>query len=181
MDKLTALSPCTGLLPLTIGAASVAEVDPGHMTSVAPYKGQHEALAKAMQAAHGVDYPQANSRAAAGDTAAVWFGHAQAMLVGPAADAGLAAHAALTDQSDAWAVVTLSGDTVEEVLARLVPVDVRLAHFPVGMAVRTQLQHLSVSLARVEEGAFQIMAFRSMAHTLVHDLKTAMEAVAARG
>ena len=181
MDKLTALSPCAGLLPLTIGAAKVVEVDPGHMTSVAPYSGQQAALSKAMQAAHGVDYPQANARVAAGDAAAIWFGHAQAMLVGPAAEVGLAKHAALTDQSDAWAVVTLSGKTTEDVLARLVPVDVRLAHFPVGMAVRTQLQHLSVSLARVDEGTFQIMAFRSMAHTLVHDLKTAMEAVAARG
>jgi methylglutamate dehydrogenase subunit D len=181
VDKLTALSPCAGLLPLSIGATKVVEVEPGQMTSVAPYNGQLNKLSKAMKAGHGVEYPQANGLTREGDTQAVWFGHAQAMLVGPVAEAGLAKHAALTDQSDAWAVVALSGDAAENVLARLVPVDVRLAHFPVGMAVRTQLQHLSVSLVRVDEGTFQIMAFRSMAHTLVHDLKTAMEAVAARG
>ncbi len=181
MDKLTALSPCAGLLPLTIGAAEVVEVEPGRLTSVAPCNGQQGKLSRAMKAAHGVAYPHANGLTRGRDTSAIWFGHAQAMLVGPAADAGLAKCAALTDQSDAWAVVILSGDAAEDVLARLVPVDVRMAHFPVGMAVRTQLQHLSVSLARVEEGAFQIMAFRSMARTLVHDLKTAMEAVAARG
>ncbi|WP_164661033.1 sarcosine oxidase subunit gamma [Tropicibacter sp. Alg240-R139] len=181
MDKLSALSPCSGLLPLTIGAAKVVEVEPGHLTSVAPYNRQHDKLSKAMKAVCGVAYPQANGLTRDGDTQAIWFGHAQAILVGPAADAGLAKHAALTDQSDAWAVVTLSGDAAEDVLARLVPVDVRLAHFAVGQAVRTQLMHLSVSLARVDEGTFQIMAFRSMAHTLVHDLKTAMEAVAARG
>nr|WP_286193830.1 sarcosine oxidase subunit gamma family protein [Tropicibacter sp. R16_0] len=169
------------MLPLTVGATKVVEVEPGQMTSVAPYNGQQDKLSKAMKAAHGVAYPQANGLIQGSDAQAIWFGHAQAMLIGPAADAGLSEHAALTDQSDAWAVVNLSGETAEDVLARLVPVDVRLAHFPVGMAVRTQLQHLSVSLARVDEGTFQIMAFRSMAHTLVHDLKTAMEAVAARG
>jgi len=35
------------------------------------------------------------------------------------------------------------------------------------------------SLTKTGENAFQIMVFRSMAETLVHDLKTAMEGVAA--
>jgi sarcosine oxidase subunit gamma len=40
---------------------------------------------------------------------------------------------------------------------------------------------MMASITRIGAQSFQIMVFRSMARTLVHDLKTAMEAVAARG
>jgi sarcosine oxidase subunit gamma len=38
---------------------------------------------------------------------------------------------------------------------------------------------MTVSLTRLDDTAFQIMAFRSMARTLVHDLDTAMSSVTA--
>ena len=89
--------------------------------------------------------------------------------------------AALVDQSDAWAVVRLEGEGAEDVLARLVPVDLRLVSFPMGATARSKIGHMSGSVTRVGEDAFWLMVFRSMAETLVHDLKSAMEAVAARG
>jgi sarcosine oxidase subunit gamma len=109
----------------------------------------------------------------------IWSGIGAAFLVGPEPDAGLGEFAAVVDQSDAWAIVCLQGEASEAVLARLVPVDVRAAQFKRGHTVRTQLQHLDVSITRVGAQRFQIMAFRSMAQTLVHDLETAMKTVAA--
>ena len=66
-------------------------------------------------------------------------------------------------------------------MARLVPVDLRPQVFKRGHTARTELQHMMASITRVGPKTLQIMVFRSFADTLVHDLKRAMEAVAARG
>lgn len=181
MAELVARPPCEGLLPLSIGAVTLSEEAAGVMTSVSPFKGQQDALSQALKAAHGMAFPAPNRATGRAGARAVWFGRGQAMLIGPTPDAALGTHAALTDQSDAWAVVRLEGAGAENVLARLVPVDLRAAHFKRGHTLRSQLMHMAASVTRVGDAAFQIMVFRSMAETLVHDLKTAMEAVAARG
>lgn len=181
MAELIAKSPCDGLLPITIGSVTATEEDPGRITSVALYKGQGTALSEALKAAHGMAFPAPNRATGKAGARAIWTGRNQAMLFGPAPDASLADHAAMTDQTDAWAVVRLDGDGAEDVLARLVPVDLRRSVFKRGHTVRSQLMHMSASVTRLGDHAFQIMVFRSMAQTLVHDLKSAMESVAARG
>jgi sarcosine oxidase subunit gamma len=172
-----AKSPCAGLLPVTAGSVTLSEVMPGAITSVAPFAGQEAAVSAALQVATGAAFPDPN-RWTGGDTRIVWTGPGQAMVLGPrVAPPG----AAVTDQSDAWAVMRLEGEGAEAVLARLVPVDVRRAQFPPGHAARTMLHHMTCTVLRVEEAAFEIMVFRSMAGTAVHDLETAMRSVAAQG
>lgn len=180
MADLIALSACEGLLPLTVGNATLSEVSPGAMTSLAHFKGQHKATSTALKAAHGMALPAPNRATGKASARAIWLSRGQVMLVGPAPDASLAEQAALTDQTDGWAVVRLEGVGVEDVLARLVPVDMRASVFKRGHTVRTDLMHMMVSVTRVGDQAFQIMVFRSMAETLVHDLKSAMEGVASR-
>lgn len=180
MDELIAKSACAGLLPLQIGAVSVEEADLGHLTFIAPFAGARVATSEMLQAAHGVAFPASN-RTTGGDGArAIWFGYDMALLAGPACDLGLAKTAALTDQSDAWACVRISGPGAEDVLARLVPVDLRAAHFKRGHTARTLIMHMNGSVTRIGADSFLILVFRAMAQTLVHDLKQAMEAVAAR-
>lgn len=180
MVELKARTPCEGLLPLEVGALRLSEAEAGPMTSVAAFQGQDAALSTAMKAAHGVTFPEPNSVAESGKARAIWFGPRMALLTGTAADPGLASHAALTDQSDAWAVVRLQGDGAADVLARLTPIDLRPGVFGPGATARTELQHMQASVTCLEEGNYQIMVFRAFAETLVHDLKTAMQAVAAR-
>ncbi|MFL4470206.1 sarcosine oxidase subunit gamma [Tateyamaria armeniaca] len=180
MAELIAKSPLDGLEDKTIGTVTLAEVDLGVLTSIAPYKGQSEALGDALKSAHAIAMP-APLRATGKDGArAIWFGRDMFLLAGPMPDAGLAQHAALTDQSDAWTCVHLSGAQVEDVLACVSPVDVSLATFKRGHAARTQIQHMNGSLTRIGMDAFLILVFRSMAGTLLHDLERAMESVAAR-
>lgn len=181
MAELIAKMPCEGLLPLTIGGLSLTEVDAGVMTSIAAYRDQADALSEAMKAAHGMTLPAANRATGRDGARALWFGHQHVLLLGPQPAETLAKFGALTDQSDAWAVVRLEGELAESVLARLVPVDLRASVFKRGHTVRTQIQHMNGSVMRIGENTFQIMVFRSMAKTLVHDLKTAMAAVVARG
>lgn len=181
MTDLTAKSPCAGLLPLNIGTVTLSEEEAGAMTSLAPFRGRSKGLSVALKAAHGMGYPAPGRATGKAGARVIWFSQGQALLMGPEPGSSLGKHAALSDQSDAWAVVRLEGKGCVDVLARLVPLDLRPTRFKRGHTARTDLAHMMASLTKTGENAFQIMVFRSMAGTLVHDLKTAMEGVAARG
>ncbi len=181
MADLIARTPCKGLLPLEIGTVVLRECDVGRLTSITPYKGQQARVADILKSALGLDFPDPNRSCETAGCRVIWFARGQVLLIGADPDPALNRHAALTDQSDGWAVVTLDGGRSEDVLARLVPVDLRHSAFGIGHSVRTQLMHMNASITRVGADAFQIMVFRSMAETLVHDLRSAMEGLAARG
>ncbi len=178
--NLIATSPCAGLLPLSIGTMTASEEPLAALTSIAAFKGQEDALSEMLKTAHGMGWPKPGRTTGKEGARALWFGQGQALLVGPAPDPGLARHAALTDQSDAWAVVRLSGAGSQAVLARLTPLDLRRGSFKRGHTARTEIAHMMGSLTRLGEEAFLILVFRSMAATLAHDLEAAMQAVAAR-
>ncbi len=180
MDELTALTPAHGLLPVSVGALRLEEVDLGIMTSVAPFRDKQKPVSDALQSACGLAYPAPNQAVRADDTRIIWFGRDMALLCGIAPDPALASIAALTDQSDAWAGVVLQGVGSVDVLARLVPVDMRPAAMPVGATARTLLGHMSVSITADGPDRFIILVFRSMTETLVHEVREAMEAVTAR-
>ncbi|WP_299966979.1 sarcosine oxidase subunit gamma [uncultured Roseobacter sp.] len=181
MVDLTDRSPCAGSLPLRIGTLTVTEVELGRLTTVSPFLGQRRLSAQRMEAAHGIPWPEPNRTTGTDAARAIWFGHDTVLLAGPAADPSLAQSAALTDQSDAWATMRVSGAGAEAVLARLVPVDLRPARFEEGHTARTLIKQMTGSVTRTGPDVFLLMVFRSMAQTLVHDLTEAMEAVAARG
>lgn len=180
MADLIAQTPLDGRAAKTIGTVTLAEVDLGTLTSIAPFAGQTNAIGAAFKAAHGMDWPAPLRATGRNGARAIWFGKDMVLLAGPAADPGLATYAALTDQSDAWTAVQVSGQDAEQVLARLVPVDVSAAGFRAGHTARTQIQHMNGSITRTGADSFLLMVFRSMAGTLVHDIERAMESVAAR-
>jgi len=171
--NLIALTPCAGLLPLKIGQVTLTEVSPEHLTSVAPYAGQQKATSAVLKDQLGVGLPAPGRRTGP----LTWFGHGVWMVAGQVTGDGTAA---ITDQSDAWAVVNIQGMGVTDVLARLVPVDLRAAVFKQNHVAKTMLGHMSVTVTRVSGDAFEIMVMRSMAGTLLHELETAMTGVAAR-
>ena len=182
--ELKARTACGDLLPVTHGSAQLVELDLGIVTSVA-LLGDEKAMSEAMDAVHGVGFPKPNrttgkSPLGKGGVCSVWIGRNQALLIGVAPDASLRAHGALVDQSDGWCAVCLSGAAAEDVLARLVPIDLRAGHFKRGHTARTLLGHMTVSITRTEPEEFMILVFRSMASTLVHELSAAMLGVASR-
>jgi sarcosine oxidase subunit gamma len=163
---------------LTVGTVTLAEMDLGPISSIAVFPGGAKAVAKGLKAL-GLAMPEPNTFAEKKGARIVWTGREQAFLIGvdPLALEG----AAITDQSDGWAVLSVSGAGVVDVLARWVPLDLRLAAFPVGRAVRTQLNHMNVVILRVGDHAFEIMVFRSMARTAWHEVEAAMQMLTARG
>lgn len=166
MANLIAKSAAYGLLPQTIGAMTLTERTP-QITSVAPFKGQQKAVAAVLGG-----WPAPNR--AKGSL--LWSGRGQAFVIGDCADvAGLAA---TTDQTDAWAALTLEGADLEQVLARLTPLDT--GAMKRGHTARSLLGHMNALYHRTSGTAMDVYVFRSMAKTAVHDITHAMTSVAAR-
>ena len=176
MPELIAKSALEGA-SLTEGGVTLAEVEVGPIASVAVFPGGARAAARGLKAL-GLEMPAPNSFVEKKGARIVWTGRDQAFVVGVACPA--LEGAAVTDQSDGWAVLSVSGPAVVEVLARLVPVDLRLSACPVGTALRTQVNHMNAVILRVGDYAFEIMMFRSMARTAWHEIAAAMQMVAAR-
>jgi sarcosine oxidase subunit gamma len=171
--KLIALAPFGDLLPLKLGGVFVTEVVADRLTSVAPFAAQHKAVSSALKEQVGAALTAPNRSAGA----VTWFGHEVWIVAGAVSLDGLAA---VTDQTDAWAIARIEGHGVEDVLARLVPVDLRTSTFKKAHVAKTMLGHMSVTITRLGPQTFEIMVMRSMAATLVHELDVAMRGVAAR-
>jgi heterotetrameric sarcosine oxidase gamma subunit len=164
---LIAKTPLWGQDPVVLAGVTLAEVDLGQITSVAPYDAA---------AALALGFPAPNTVSAKGDARLVWTGRGQAFLIG-AAPSDWSGLAALTDQSDGWACLSLTGAGAGDVLARLIPLDLRA--LAKGACARSSLGHMGMILISVSDG-FQIMVFRSMAKTAWHEMEAAMKMRAAR-
>ncbi len=177
MPELIAKPPL-GHAALTIGQATLAVWPIPRMTSVAPFAGQDKANAKVLKAMD-LAFPAPNRSVTKGDATLIWTGRNQAFLLN-ADPAPLTATAALTDQTDGWAAFALQGPHATDILARLIPLDLREPAFPVGQCARTALNHMNAVLWRTAPYAFTLMVFRSMAQTAWHEIDCAMHTVAAR-
>ncbi len=174
MANLTAKTAFDGTLPIEIGAVSLTEMTHDSITWIAPHKGQMAKVSRALDKQVGADFPSPNTH----QNGVVWFGPEQALVLSK----GLKriAGAAVVDQSSAWAVCALQGAGAADVLARLVPIDLRDSTFAVGAAARTLLGHMNCVLMRTGLERYEVMAFRSMAATCAHEIESAMTMVAAR-
>ncbi|WP_317057394.1 sarcosine oxidase subunit gamma [Roseovarius rhodophyticola] len=182
MVKLEPTTPLQGATPVEVGTMVVQEVgDLGPVTSIAPYPGRQKAVSDLLKKAHGITFPKPNMFLPGKEASCLWFGRDMALLIGAEPDPALAKEAALTDQSDAWAVLSLRGEGIEAALARLCPIDTRLRQFPINSTARTEVAHMTSSLTRMSETEFQLMIFRAFARTALHEITDAMEGVAARG
>lgn len=179
MGDLKAVSACAGLVPLRIGEVTVDEMEVGVLTSLSSF-GDPSKLAQALEKAYGLSWPEAGHASHEDGVRVIWFGRDEVLLIGPEADGALAAFGAVVDQTDAWAAVSVQGADAIDVLARLVPADLRDGVFDADQTMRTQLAHLNVSITKLATDFFMILVFRSMAATLIHDLKQAMAGVASR-
>jgi len=164
-------------LPLVIGNTRLDSMDPGRVTSVAPFPGRD--LAPAL-APLGLAFPPPGGVLKSGAARIVWAGRDLAFLMRADAPPGLVEDAAITDQSDAWVWVHLSGVDARAVLARLTPLDLRDHAMPVDGTARSTINHMQAIVIRPAAEAYEIAVFRSMAGTLVHELQVAMTGVAAR-
>ena len=179
MVELYETSAAGARLPLEIGTVSVREVQ-APLYLLAPYKGQAAQAASAFNTQLGLEWPGPNELKRKGGVHALWFDHAHIAVAGATPSGRLTRHAAVTDVGDGWTVLELNGADVRAVLAHLTPLDLRVKYFKTGMSQRSSLMHMQAVISCLGKSRFRVMVFRSMTQTLLHDLTTAMESVAAR-
>lgn len=177
MSSLIATPALQGLVPVTHGALELVDATPARITSVAPFNGRAAAVGAALEPL-GLRFPKPNEVVAGAAGRVVWTGPGQAFLI-DADPAPLTGLAALTDQSDGWVGLRLSGAGAEDALARLIPIDLRPRAFGAGAAARAPLGHMLSVVMRAPAG-IEMLLFRSMARTAVHEIGVAMAALAAR-
>lgn len=178
MPELIAKTALDGRAALTAMGTTLAEADPGPVTSISLMPGGGKLAAKGLKTL-GLSFPEPNRFSAKNDALLAWTGRDQAFLIG--VDAPQIDGAALTDQSGGWATLTLTGPLAEATLSRYVAMDLRLQAFGVGHAVRAGLYHMNAILLRTAPDQITIMVFRSMARTAWHEIEVALRTVAARG
>lgn len=179
MAKLIAKPATEGLLPLTIGTLTLSDASPKRLTAIAPYPGAQAAATAVLRAA-GLDWPKPDRAAKAAKGSCLWSGRDQAFLTELPPPDGLAGHAALTDLSDGWVGLKLTGPDAAATLARLIPIDLSPGAFSDGSSARTSLGHMAVLLHRSSNRSFTLYLFRSMAASAVHEIEAAMKSLAAR-
>lgn len=154
------------------------------LASLAAAKGKREALAAVIAEKYGVTLPSTPKRVEGNSIAIVWTGPDQWLAVAER-DAGrdlerelkplVAGLAAVTDQTDARAVLRISGPRGRDVLATGVPIDLHPRVFAPGSAAITHASHIGVILWQLDAvPTYELAVFRSFAHSLAEWLEAAV-------
>jgi sarcosine oxidase subunit gamma len=146
------------------------------LATVALRKGQMPALAECVSRRFGIALPEGPLRRSAGGIAfagtgpAFWLASQErgGNEFAAALHGVVGAFAAVTDQSDGYAVLRLAGPKVRDTLAKLAPIDVHPRAFKPGDVASTVISHAGATFWRLEDDAdgtpvFEIALFRSLA------------------
>lgn len=145
-------------------------------------RGQHQLANAAIQGAYGKPLPSKAERVAMDrDVEFVWAGLDQWLAVAPRGNGRdleqelkpiLRGLAAVTDQSDARAVVRISGRRARQLLAKGVPIDLDPRVFPTNGAAITHASHIGVVLWQTgSDPVYDVAVFRSFADSFARWLQ----------
>lgn len=181
----TPLSAFAGLAVPADAAGSVFVTDRDGMgfATVLVRKGRTAALATRVRDRFGIELPGDARRAAARDIAFAGIGRGAWLASNERAGEGFALAlrhelgdlASVSDQSDGYAALRLSGPKARATLQKLVSIDLHPAVFMPGHVAATLAAHMSINLWRLEDTAdgsavFELTVFRSLSHSLWHAL-----------
>jgi methylglutamate dehydrogenase subunit D len=142
-------------------------------------RGQGASLAALFRGRFGVEPPNGPRRASHGEVAIAGVGPQTWLATRDGAGNGFADSlrpllgdcAAVADQSDAYAILRLTGPRVRAALAKLIPIDIHPRSFHVNSVAQTLCGYVNVTLWRLEDAAqgdpvFEIWVGRSLAVSL---------------
>lgn len=162
-----------------VGATILAEVPAVSFAGCAARRGRADAVGAALSDWIGAD-PPGPGRWAGGATRAVWTGPDRWLVEAPedahpdlaaAAKERLGDAASVTEETDAWARLDLSGGDVVAAMERLCPLDA--AAMGPGAAGRSRIHHVASWILRTEAG-FAVIAPRAYAGSVHHAVLAAM-------
>ena len=173
----TSLAPRTAF-DILIGSGHGLQakvLDTVALATVLLRKGQRDALAAQCRLHLALELPNGPQRTVGREVALVGTGPGAWLAVrdegkgdfAPWLKAILGDTVSISDQSDGYAVLRLSGPKVRAILAKMVPIDLHPKVFPVGSAAVTLAGHIGATLWRREDqggsAVFEIAVARSMA------------------
>src|SRR5262249_35894670 len=133
--------------------------------------GQHDALARAIREAFGLDVPGTPRRVAAGPVAFTWAGPGHWLASARDREghvfeaqlrSTLSGLASISNQSDGRTVIRLSGPKAREALAKGVPIDLHPRAFAPGDTAVTTVAYIGVHLWQLDDiPTYEFAVFRS--------------------
>jgi sarcosine oxidase subunit gamma len=81
----------------------------------------------------------------------------------------------LSDQSDSWMTLRVSGNNCRDALERICPLDIHPTVFPVGSVARTSMEHMAVIILHKKEDSYLLLSLRSFAHSFLHAVTTSIK------
>ena len=178
-------APFSGLGPSAGTGTGIIATDRDGLglATVSVRNGQGPALSRHVKERFGLVLPNGPRRAAvggisfAGTGPGVWLAAQESggNEFAAALEAEIGPMAAVTDQSDGYAVLRLAGPRLRDALAKIVPLDVHAGAFERGDVASTVAWHMGVTLWRLEDAAdgspvFEFAVFRSLAGSFGHAL-----------
>ena len=183
---LSARSPLGGV-KLEFDGAAIDETTGVAIVSLATPHGGEDALADAVKSAYGTGLPAVGQSAMSKTDNARFLRLAQDQTfllfdepAGRPLDAiarEIADAAYLSDQSDSWAMIRVSGPKSRTALERICLLDLHPSAFPEGHVARTVMEHLGVIILHEAPDTFVLMSARSSAGSFLHAVETSVRNV----
>lgn len=181
--RLAATTPDDGAARDFDGVAIRIRANRG-VVSVAAPRGGEAALADALRSAFALAVPEMGGSTVSADGKARLLGlqRDQFFLLiddqGSEAFAlvveGLGETAYLTDQSDSWTMLAMSGAKCRTALERVCPIDLHPSTFPERSVTRTVMEHFGVIILREGPEHYQLMSATSSARSFLHVIETSI-------
>lgn len=172
---LAARSAFSSGLNTTSRLVSIETRDHLTLANLSAARGKRDSLQSAVKQAYNIELPAPGTSVEGKNLALVWSGPGQWLAVaerGAGRDLEhelkpiLAGLASVTDQSDARAVIRVSGPRARNVLAKGVPVDLHPRAFRPGAVAITHASHIGVILWQLDAApTYEFAMFRSYAQS----------------
>ena len=174
MVELYAKTPLNNMSDIEIGSLTLKEISWRNITTIQPFKGKEKTVSKVIKKSFELNLPGVGKSISSQKNKIMWIGMNQFLFLG---DKIKMKEAALTDQSDAWTILLLTGDKTAEVMDRLCPVDTR--SLMTDDVIRSMIGHMTAIVEKTESGC-QLMVFRAFAETILHEVCNSMRSVPAQ-
>ena len=184
--SLTAAPPLAGVDEKFDGIRMRAPKDLAIVAVALPLGGEEAAL-KAIAKGYGAELPGPGKTVSATEDDATLLRLApdQAFIVFQRAEPDAGAVVAkrigdvayLTDQTDVWCGLEVSGPRARTALERICPIDIHADAFAVGDAARTVMEHLGTIIIRREQDSFLLLSASSSAGSFLHAVETSIRNV----
>ena len=169
------------------GETLLEEITDVAIVSIACPLGGEDDLGFAVSGAWGVSLPEPGQASSAKREDLILFGMSsdQFFCVFPESDqlpatriaSAIGSAGYVTDQSDNWVALQLSGSLATTALERICPIDLELTVFPVGGVARTLMEHLGAVVYRIDEDSFFLLSASSSARSFLHAVETSIRNV----